>query len=176
LSKTILVISDLHCNSTVALCKPSIILDDGQEVKISKAQHWFWDNYLDLLERVDHIKPDILLINGDALEGDAKDRSYQIITRNPASIVRIGAETLEPLVQKVPAVYFVRGTGAHGGKSGFLEEDLAHDLGAVKIGNNQSHWSLNMIVDGVLPEGKAGIWKQLIRILAFMGNERDNRL
>jgi hypothetical protein len=133
----------------VALCKPSIILDDGQEVKISKAQHWFWDNYLDLLERVDRIKPDILLINGDALEGDAKDRSYQIITRNPASIVRIGAETLEPLVQKVPAVYFVRGTGAHGGKSGFLEEDLAHDLGAVKIGNNQSHWSLNIIVDGV---------------------------
>jgi 3',5'-cyclic AMP phosphodiesterase CpdA len=148
--KKIIVISDLHINSTVALCKPSVQLDDGQEVKISKAQRWFWDNWLDLMERVDAYKPDVLIINGDTLEGDTKKRSYQLITRNPATIVGIGSETLEPLVSKVPAVYFIRGTGAHGGKSGFLEEDLARDFdNSVKVRNNFSHWSLNVIADGV---------------------------
>jgi hypothetical protein len=44
--KKILVISDTHINSTVALCKPSVQLDDGQEVKISRAQRWFWENWL----------------------------------------------------------------------------------------------------------------------------------
>jgi predicted phosphodiesterase len=148
--KKILVISDTHINSTVALCKPSVRLDDGQEVKISKAQRWFWDNWCDLIERVDTMKPDVLIINGDALEGDRKGRSYQLITRNPSTIVSIGSETLEPLVSKIPAVYFVRGTGAHGGKSGFLEEDLSRDFdNSVKIGNNYSHWELNLIVEGL---------------------------
>jgi hypothetical protein len=148
--KKLLVINDTHINSTVALCKPTVQLDDGQEVKISKAQKWFWENWLDLLEQVDKQKPDVLIVNGDALEGDTKKRSYQLITRNPATIVGIGSETLEPLVSKIPAVYFIRGTGAHGGKSGFLEEDLARDFdNSVKVGNNYSHWSLNMIVDGV---------------------------
>jgi 3',5'-cyclic AMP phosphodiesterase CpdA len=64
--KKILVISDTHINSTVSLCKPSVNLDDGQEVKITNAQKWFWDNYLDLLEKVDSYKPDILIVNGDA--------------------------------------------------------------------------------------------------------------
>ena len=148
--KKILDISDLHINSTVALCKPSTFLDDGQEVKITKAQRWFWDNWCDLIERVDTFKPDILIVNGDALEGDTKQRSYQLITRNPTTIVSIGSETLEPLVSKIPAVYFVRGTGAHGGKSGYLEESLAKDFdNSVKLGKNYSHWSLNLIVDGV---------------------------
>jgi 3',5'-cyclic AMP phosphodiesterase CpdA len=148
--KTILAISDLHINSTVALCKPGVFLDDGQEVKISRAQHWFWDNFLDLIEKVDKYKPDVLIINGDALEGDTKNRSNQLITRNTTTIVNIASETLEPLINKVPAVYFVRGTGAHGGKSGCLEESLAKDFdNSVKIGNNLSHWSLNLIADGM---------------------------
>lgn len=148
--KKILVISDTHINSTVALCKPSVYLDDGQEIKITKAQRWFWDNWLDLLDRVDRLKPDYLIVNGDALEGDSKDRSYQVFTRNPATIVRIASETLELLVSKVPAVYFVKGTVAHGGKSGNLEELLAKDFdNSVKSGNNYSHWSLNLIADGV---------------------------
>ncbi len=148
--KKILVISDTHINSTVALCKPTARLDDGQEIKITDAQRWFWDNYLDLLERVDKQKPDILFINGDALEGDDKKRSFQLFTRNPATIKKIASETLEPLINKIPAVYFLRGTGAHSGKSGYLEEDLADDFdNAMEINGNKSHWSLNLIIEGV---------------------------
>ncbi len=147
--KKILVISDTHINSTVALCNPSVQLDDGQNVKISKAQRWFWDNYCDLLERVDREKPDILIVNGDAVEGDTKKRSYQLYTRNPTTAVNIASETLEPLVRKIPAVYFVRGTDAHGGRSGCLEEHLAKDLGGIKFDKNYSHWSLNLNVEGV---------------------------
>ena len=148
--KKLLVINDTHINSTVALCKPTVQLDDGQEIKITDAQRWFWDNYLDLLERVDKQKPDILIVNGDALEGDTKSRSYQLFTRNPATIKRFASETIEPLINKIPAVYFIRGTAAHVGKSSNLEEGLAEDFdNTVKIDNKYSHWSLNMIVDGV---------------------------
>jgi len=148
--KKILVISDTHINSTVSLCKPSVNLDDGQEVKITNAQKWFWDNYLDLLEKVDSYKPDILIVNGDAVEGDTKQRSYQLVTRNPACIIQIASETLEPLVSKIPAVYFIRGTGAHSGKSGYYEELLAKDFdNTVQINKAYSQWSLNLIADKV---------------------------
>lgn len=147
--KTILDISDLHINSTVALIPPIVYLDDGQEIRQNKGQKWLWNNWLDLLEKIEIIKPDILIVNGDAVEGDTKNRSYQVITRNKTTAVGYAAEVLDPLVKMIPTVFFVRGTGAHSGKSGCIEEDLAKDLSGVKDGKNHSHWSLNLDVDGV---------------------------
>ena len=147
--KKILVISDLHINSTVALMPPIVYLDDGQEVKQNKGQKWLWNNWLDLLEKVDTIKPDILIVNGDAVEGDTKNRSYQVITRNKTTAVGYAADVLDPLVKSIPSTFFIRGTAAHSGKSGCIEEDLAKDLGAERIGKNYAHWSLNLDVEGV---------------------------
>jgi hypothetical protein len=149
--KTIVVISDLHINSAVALCKPSVELDDGQEVKISKGQRWLWNNWLDFLERVEKAEPDTLVVNGDAVEGDTKNRSYQVLTKNRSSAIRFAADVLDPLCKMVGASYFVRGTAAHGGKSANIEEDLAKDLGGMRSKETgaYSHWSLNFDVEGV---------------------------
>jgi hypothetical protein len=149
--KTILVISDLHINSTVALCKPSVELDDGQEVKISKGQRWLWNNWQDLLSRADQARPDILIVNGDAVEGDTKNRSYQIITRNKATALGIAADILDPLCKIVGSTYFIRGTGAHSGKSANIEEELAKDMNGVRSKETgaYSHWALNLDVEGV---------------------------
>lgn len=142
--------SDLHIASTVALCKPSVDLDDGGTYQISRGQRWLWGNWLDFLERIEAAKPDIIIFNGDTVEGDTKSRSYQLVTRNKTTALRIAAETLDPLCQLAPIRYFVRGTAAHGGKSGCLEESLAEDLGGVKIGSVYSHWELHLNVENVL--------------------------
>jgi 3',5'-cyclic AMP phosphodiesterase CpdA len=148
--KTIAVIGDPHSNSTVGLCKPSINLDDGGTYQISKGQRWLWGNWLDFLERVEQAKPDIIVFNGDTVEGDAKGRSYQVITRNKTNAISIAADTLDPLCQLAPIRYFIRGTAAHGGKSGNIEEDLAKDLGGVKVGASYSHWELHLNIENVL--------------------------
>ena len=147
--KTIAVVSDLHIASTVALCKPSVDLDDGGTYQISKGQRWLWGNWLDFLERVEQAKPDILIFNGDTIEGDLKSRSNQLITRNKTNALKIAADTLDPLCKLAPARYFIRGTAAHIGKSGSIEEDLAKDLGGTRIDKNYSQWELFLDVDGV---------------------------
>jgi len=148
--KIVAVLGDTHINSTVALCKPSIDLDDGGTYQISKGQRWLWGNWLDFLEQVERAKPDAVVFNGDTVEGDAKGRSYQVITRNKTNAISIAAETLNPLCQLAGKSYFVRGTGAHGGKSGCIEEDLAKDLGGENINGVYSHWQLYLNIEGVL--------------------------
>lgn len=144
--ETLLILSDLHVASTVGLSKPTMTLDDGGTYKASKGQRWLYSKWEELLSTVEAKKQGALytVVNGDAVEGDTKDRSYQLATRNPATAVRWAAELLDPLVQLSTGLFVIRGTPAHGGKSGNLEESLAEDLGAIPCPatGTSSWWSM----------------------------------
>ena len=134
----IVVICDAHIGSAVALCKPCVTLDDGGEYHASKGQRWIWDCWLDFLDRCAKLDHPLVIFNGDMIEQDAKRRSYQVITRNPATIQRLAADILDPLVKMAGGLYVLRGTAAHGGKSGNAEENLAADFEAVQD-RNKAH-------------------------------------
>jgi hypothetical protein len=151
---SILVLSDLHVGSTVALCKPSNQLDDGGTYLASAGQHWLYRSWEDMTERVRRNRRGDLyiVVNGDAVEGDLKRRSAQLISRNPATVNAIAADLLDPLARTAQGIFFIRGTAAHVGQSASLEEQLAADLDAVKCPDTgrYSWWHLPLEVDGLL--------------------------
>jgi hypothetical protein len=127
-----LLLADLHCNSSVALAPNNIVFTDGDGHRLSGGQYWLLDNWNKVIERVTEISKHGVLrtvFNGDLVDGDAKDRTWQIITRNPVTITHMCAELLEPLAKVSSGGFiFIKGTPAHVGKSGNLEELVADDF------------------------------------------------
>jgi hypothetical protein len=146
----IIVVSDLHIGSTVALCKPCVSLDDGGSYNLSPCQwqiwHW-WEDFIASVKKLDGTKT--LIFNGDIVEGDSKKRSHQVISQNKSDLTRITVETIESLLSEVNKTYVIRGTEAHTDKSGALEETIARDIGAVSDTEIKSHYFLLLDVDGI---------------------------
>jgi len=130
LQTTTALIADLHSGSSVSLCKPVTHLDDGGTYHASKAQKELFYDWEDLLDKIEHKRLDRLytVANGDIAEGDYKNRSKQLITRNKSSIVAMTTDLITPLIDMSDGVFFVRGTMAHTGKSGELEELIAQNF------------------------------------------------
>ena len=126
----IIAVSDLHINSRVAISPPRVHLDEGGEYRASKTQRALWEAWLDFWDVIDKLKVDkkILIINGDLGELDVRRRTYALITPNKATIMTMILDTILPAIDRVDAVYIVRGTVAHTGKSAWLEEAIANDL------------------------------------------------
>lgn len=150
---TTLVISDLHANSTVAVCPPEFTLDDGDTHHNGDGQRWLWTHWQALYQHAEAAaKQDdlVLVLNGDIAEGDEKHRSRQLITRNRATIIRLAAELIDPLAKLAKATFVIRGTAAHAGKSGELEEAIANDLEAVGPHKGAHSWyQLPLELDGI---------------------------
>jgi hypothetical protein len=154
------LIGDLHINSTVGLPPGlSFPLDDGGMYHASKTQRWIWDCWGHFWALIDemvkrHKAELFVVINGEALDGDHHD-TRQIITRNRATFMRMGTYVLDPIAQKADHLFWTRGTPAHSGKSGELDEGLAQDLGAepARVVNGEvtsyTFWHLRLDVRGV---------------------------
>jgi hypothetical protein len=150
MSTLIVIVADTHINSTVGLCPPRVIKDDGDTRLASEGQRILWRNWLDFWDNIPKADRTIGIFNGDIVEGDTKKRSTQVISRNKATINRIAIDALKPALERLDACYFIRGTEAHTGKSGQLEELLAQDITtAVHDGENASWWYLERECEGV---------------------------
>lgn len=151
----VVIVSDTHINSTVGLCKPAINLDDGGTYRISPAQHWLWRTWLRFIDDVSILTKDyrvVVVFNGDIGEVDTKRRTTQLVTVNKATILRMVVETIEPLTDVADAIFVIRGTPAHAGKSSWLEEALARDLNiCIKSSKDiYSHYQVKGNIGGVL--------------------------
>ena len=148
----VISIGDLHINSKVALSPPSIQLDEGGSYRASRGQRWLWDCWLDFRDKV---KDDtegyrrIVVFNGDMGELDTKRRSSQLITPNKATILDMVLTTIEPIISIADAVYVIRGTQAHTGKSAWLEETIAADLDNAVHDGGASWWHVRAVASGV---------------------------
>jgi hypothetical protein len=150
----VVMAQDMHINSTVGLCPPLIELDDGGTYRASRGQKWLWSCWVDYIERVRELSANyriVVILNGDLGELDTKRRSAQLITGNKATIQRFAIDTLSPMVDLAEAVFVVRGTLAHVGKSAWLDESLAKDFDNVRgqSENIGSWWHLRHVFSGV---------------------------
>lgn len=130
----LLLIADTHGNSTTGLCPPDgIELDDGGRYQPSKAQRWLWQCYTDLLAEAEQISRTcdrfMTWYVGDLV--DKIGKGSQIVTYNDPPIVNVGVQIVE-LSQRIShsGVGIIRGTAAHTGDSGHLEEAIAKAVGA----------------------------------------------
>ena len=85
----LIAVSDLHINSSVAICPPRVQLDDGGTYHPSPGQRWLNECFADFQARVNELKGvKVLMLCGDMGELDVKRRSNQLITTNKATIQR----------------------------------------------------------------------------------------
>lgn len=157
----IAVVSDLHCGSTVAVCPPSLHLDDGGTYQASRHQLWLWQLWKDFWERVERERDEedaelYVVYNGDLVDGDHHD-TPQIMSRNPVAQAMVLTDVLDvPEGLGADKIFVVRGTGSHVGKSGSSEEKVAmgmRDKGLPLQGDPErdtaSWWHLRMDVQGL---------------------------
>jgi len=130
--QALLVVSDLHCGSTVGLCPPMCpLIDDGGWI-LNEVQDDIWDKWTAFSRwACDHLKGTRwgLVVNGDAIEG-VHHGCKQIVHADPGVHARIAVEVLKPLAAKASAVYITKGTGAHVGH--MSENGIGEALGAVR--------------------------------------------
>lgn len=132
----LIIVADTHCGCTLGLCPPTVSLDEGGEYKHSRLQKIVWDTWLLFWEKsvpqMTRNEPYAVVMNGDAIDG-VHHNSVTQITNNLTVQREIALDVLRPIVEneKCVAYYHIRGTEAHGGKSGQEEEQLARELGAI---------------------------------------------
>lgn len=157
----IAVTSDQHCGSTVALCPPSIGLDDGGSYTPSKAQRWLWQNWLTFWERVEQVRDKekaklFQVFNGDMTDGNHHGTT-QILSGNSSVQAHVVNECMKiPLDLAPDKMWVIRGTEAHVGKSAEGEEKIADGLRKNKNPivkdsdtGRSSHWHAKMEIEGV---------------------------
>ena len=110
-------VGDLHVNSTVGLCAPTVALDDGGSYSASQTQRWLWRRWNEYCDRVQAAKAAhdarvVLLLNGDLADRNSHG-AYQLIALNRAALLRAAVNVLQPALDIADAVIVVRGTEAH---------------------------------------------------------------
>lgn len=149
------IVADLHTNSLAGIRPAKVYRDDATPVLLNKASRWLlhtWErNWSESLRWLDGVDTRTLIVNGDAVDIDAKGRTTRVISRNPANVVTMAVDLLEPIVKEFDRVFVIRGTESHVGGSGYLEELVADDLGAEqdKETGNSSWWHLRAMFGGV---------------------------
>lgn len=149
------LVSDLHCNSTTALCPPVVDLDDRGQYHAGPIQRAIWRHWLAYWKAVKTARAGkrlVIVLNGELADNNHHPTS-QLVTRNPADMLKLSAEALAPalaLLGEDDRIFVTRGTEAHSGGSAYMDETVANDIGATGPGDDlYSHWQLRLDIEGV---------------------------
>lgn len=157
-SPVIAWVSDLHINSTVALCVPEFEMDDGNGHKNSKLQNALYTAWVDGWKQIKQKargREVVGIIGGEIADNMISHPSLQFITYNKETIRRMALETLDPMLRVVSKLIVLRGTEAHTGLSGELDEGIAKDISksykhikVIRDGARYSHYHLRCFIGG----------------------------
>ena len=138
-------VSDLHVNSSVALMPPSVQRDDGQVVTPSRSQQWLWRKWLDYWKLTAHYKNQtgakvVGIINGDWGDINVHDKGGQLIEpKNKGVVIRSMVDAVAPMREVCDVIIVIRGTEAHTGGAGWIEDQAAEEIGAVENAEQGTH-------------------------------------
>ena len=114
-------------------------MPSGLQLKLADYWDYFFDEWVPEATRNE---PWMLVINGDAIEGD-HHRNRTPFSTNPVDQCRCAEMLIAPKAKKSEGLYMVRGTEAHVGKSASEEEALGKSLGAIPNRDGQYvRWDL----------------------------------
>ena len=134
------IISDLHVGSTVGLWPGRHRVEGGGSYEANVMQQWLLECWNHAREEIASLKPDVLILNGDAIQG-FNPRDGQLITSKIDIQQAAAYELLAPLRESVGAMYYVRGTEWHEGAAADNVEMLARLLDCtVDPSSGQSSW------------------------------------
>jgi len=123
------VFADLHVGSTAALWEPEQRLAGGGRYVLNEDQEFLKKWWKDATNQVRRLKPDVLALVGDAIQG-VSIRDGQLVT-NRCDIQSKGAfKIIEPMREKSRQFFMFRGTPWHEGKASENTNLLAQSLDA----------------------------------------------
>ena len=122
----VVAVGDLHCGSKAALCPPRFKMADQDVHEANPVQLAMFNAWKELTQ--DWKEPDILICNGDAVEGQArKESGVPCWTNDFDDQVRCAADLIRMFKPK--KTYMVNGTGYHVDASGkSVEYHLGKEL------------------------------------------------
>lgn len=137
--KTLVIISDLHSGSVFGLCPPGYWEADDDRRSMQKEA---WQAYMKIVNRWK--KPDILLVNGDCIEGTAKkDGGAELTTLDRNIQCEMAVKSISQF--QAGQILMTYGTKYHtGDQAEDFEYNIAQDLGA-KIGGR-----IDFEIDGLI--------------------------
>ena len=129
-SKSVVIFSDIHVGSKVAICSDSPKIIDGEDYNPNKAQKALkkaWDLACSEITQ----KPDIVVINGEPIDGaNPKSQGSGIWSTNLVDQIR----DFKVIAKNIPSskkMIFVRGSGYHVNQGATnLEEVVAEEMKA----------------------------------------------
>lgn len=155
--------SDLHINSTVALCVPDYEMDDGNKHKNSKLQDALYEAWVDAWKQVKQKakgREVIGIIGGEIADIGAKHPGLQFVTRNRDTVEKMAQETLIPMLEVIDKLIVLRGTEAHTELSSQLDESIARQIAkssdwykkvkVIRDGSKYSHYYCRRYIGGRL--------------------------
>lgn len=176
----LVVVSDLHCGSTVGLMPPDSLNMAGNTIGFGNNLHqaWLWENWQAAQAQVAKIAgndPLALLINGDATEG-IHHRSPEVVASLIENHCAMAAEALRPFSQRAVETLVVKGTECH---THDVESYLARLLGA-REGLAREKWLFRIhgcLVDATHHIGVTSrAYLEATSMSIAMGNARLNSL
>lgn len=179
-TKLAVVLSDMHCGSSVGLAHPESEQASGNIVSFGSNVHhaWLWDCWREALLRTQEILGGdraALIVNGDAMEG-CHHRTTEIIASTIAEHTMIAAKCLEPWKAIASRIYLTKGTECHTHSM----EDVLADLIDAEEGQARDKWLLE--INGCLIDAAHHMGVTSRRYLEAsgmgiaMGNARQNYL
>ena len=117
-TELLVVVSDLHCGSHVALAPPETETHTGNVVGFGKNIHqeWLWENWLEMVKKVGSIcngDRAALVVNGDATEGAHHRNNAELVASEIEVHATMAKECLTPLLDICHKSYVVKGTECH---------------------------------------------------------------
>jgi len=176
--RLLVVVSDLHCGSTVGLMPPDSENMAGNTINFGKNHHqaWLWEKWTAAQKTVAEIAGDdplVLLVNGDATEG-IHHRSPEVVASLIENHCAMAATALRPFSQRAVETLVVKGTECH---THDIESYLARLLGA-REGLAREKWLFRMngcLIDATHHIGVTSrAYLEATAMSVAMGNARLN--
>lgn len=127
-----IVIGDLHAGSSYGMLPPSFMTYDGTVKLQNASQEYLWRCWDDFTWRASKYAPDVIIVNGDCIEGPQKKANgFEVTLPSMNDQVQACVETLKLLKARCPNAkwYFTAGTPYHVGEWHQAEETVAILLG-----------------------------------------------
>lgn len=136
--RRLLAIGDLHCGHLMGLTHPDFDAtpkrNDTHRFKLYRERRRMWKFFA---ETVSRLKPEILIVNGDAIDGKGKKSGgTELLTTDRTEQVDMAGAAIESV--GASQVYMTFGTPYHTGQYEDWEREIAKAVKAAKIGGDDS--------------------------------------
>lgn len=145
--KSIVVVSDIHVGSRLAVCTPKAKMSDGSTYIANRAQLALYEAWNDVVSSWKY--PDILVINGEPIDGQQGfNRGTEVWTTNYLDQINTSVNLLRTFYPK--KIYMTRGSNYHVEINGVpIEQIVGEKLNAETVDGQKVVPELFLNVGGV---------------------------